>query len=195
MSSSPIPNSGDPRVDAGLGGVRLKFIDLEDALLVQARLEKGLADDVDEFKKRLLDDVEELRSVMALQNQTLKSHNELLAFHEDMVRPRRYGPVPRRNGMGPRRNAPNPRRYASLPGSGEQISRSFPSRARGMDEAHARQAGRAHRHHDAPRRWLGSSAIEQAPSKGAGSVSEIPANDSLFALKPSRQVEFGNSAD
>jgi len=86
MSSPEIPNTGDPRVDAALGRIRLKFIDLEDPLLVQARLEKDLADNADEFKKRLRDDVEELRSVMALQNKTLKSHNELLAYHEDMVR-------------------------------------------------------------------------------------------------------------
>ena len=48
---------------------------MEDALLVQARLEKGLGDNVDE-----------LQSIMALQNKTLKSHNKLLASHEDMVR-------------------------------------------------------------------------------------------------------------
>jgi uncharacterized coiled-coil protein SlyX len=85
MSSSPVPNTGDPHVDAALGRIRLKFIDLEDALLVQVLLDQ-LADNVDEFKKRLRDDVEELRSVVALQNKTLKSHNELLASHEDMVR-------------------------------------------------------------------------------------------------------------
>jgi len=59
---------------------------LEDALLVQARLEKGLGDNVDEFKKRISDRVDELQSIMALQNKTLKSHNKLLASHEDMVR-------------------------------------------------------------------------------------------------------------
>jgi uncharacterized coiled-coil protein SlyX len=83
MSSSPIPNTGDPRVDAALGRICLKFLDLEDALLVQVRLEKHLADNVDEFKMRLRDDVEELRSVMAFHNKTLKSHNELLAAHDE----------------------------------------------------------------------------------------------------------------
>ena len=86
MSSSPIPNTGDPRVDAALERIRGKFTDLEDALLVQARLEKGLGDNVAEFKKRIADSVDELQDVMALQNKTLKSHNEFLAYHEETLR-------------------------------------------------------------------------------------------------------------
>jgi len=43
MAEPTIPNTGDPRVDAALDRIRGKFTDLEDAMLVQAHLEKGLA--------------------------------------------------------------------------------------------------------------------------------------------------------
>lgn len=44
MAETPIPNTGDPRVDAALERIRGKFSDLEDAMVVQAHLEKGLAE-------------------------------------------------------------------------------------------------------------------------------------------------------
>jgi hypothetical protein len=75
MNSSPIPNTGDPRVDAALGRIREKFTDLEDAMIVQAHLEK-----------RLGDNVEQLRSVLVIQNDALKGHGDLLVSHEDMLR-------------------------------------------------------------------------------------------------------------
>jgi hypothetical protein len=75
MNSSFIPNTGDPRVDAALGRIREKFTDLEDAMIVQGHLEK-----------RLSEDAEQLRNVMALQNDALKNHGELLMSHEEMLR-------------------------------------------------------------------------------------------------------------
>ena len=44
MPDGTIPNTGDPRVDAALARIRGKFTDLEDAMVVQAHLEKGLAE-------------------------------------------------------------------------------------------------------------------------------------------------------
>lgn len=44
MAESTIPNSGDPRVDAAIQRIRGKFTDLEDAMIVQAHLEKGLTE-------------------------------------------------------------------------------------------------------------------------------------------------------
>jgi hypothetical protein len=44
MAESTIPNTGDPRVDAALARIRGKFTDLEDAMIVQAHLEKGLVE-------------------------------------------------------------------------------------------------------------------------------------------------------
>ena len=48
MAETTIPNTGDPRVDAALERIRGKFSDLEDAMVVQAYLEKGLASRVKE---------------------------------------------------------------------------------------------------------------------------------------------------
>lgn len=44
MAGQTIPNTGDPRVDAALERIRGKFTDLEDAMIVQAHLEKGMAE-------------------------------------------------------------------------------------------------------------------------------------------------------
>jgi hypothetical protein len=43
-----IPNTGDPRVDAALQRIRGKFRDLEDAMVVQAHLEKRAAERIKE---------------------------------------------------------------------------------------------------------------------------------------------------
>ena len=55
MAAETIPNSGDPRVDAALSRIRGKFTDLEDAMIVQAHLEKGLAQQTKEHANRLAD--------------------------------------------------------------------------------------------------------------------------------------------
>ena len=55
MAETTIPNSGDPRVDAALARIRGKFTDLEDAMLVQAHLEKGLAEQSKEHARRRVD--------------------------------------------------------------------------------------------------------------------------------------------
>jgi len=44
MAEQSIPNSGDPRVDAALARIRGKFTDLEDAMVVQAHLEKRITE-------------------------------------------------------------------------------------------------------------------------------------------------------
>jgi hypothetical protein len=41
-----IPSTGDPRVDAALERIRGKFQDLEDAMLVQAHLEKRQSESI-----------------------------------------------------------------------------------------------------------------------------------------------------
>jgi 3-dehydroquinate dehydratase len=61
MAESTIPNTGDPRVDAALDRIRGKFSDLEDAMLVQAHLEKGMAE-------------------------RLKEHADLIASHHDFIK-------------------------------------------------------------------------------------------------------------
>jgi hypothetical protein len=53
MSESTIPNTGDPRVDAALARIRGKFTDLEDAMVVQAHLEKGLVEQTKEHARLL----------------------------------------------------------------------------------------------------------------------------------------------
>ena len=55
MTESTIPNTGDPRVDAALERIRGKFSDLEDAMLVQAHLEKGLGERTKEHAHLLVD--------------------------------------------------------------------------------------------------------------------------------------------
>jgi hypothetical protein len=53
MAEQFIPNTGDPRVDAALARIRGKFTDLEDAMIVQAHLEKGLAEQTKEHARLL----------------------------------------------------------------------------------------------------------------------------------------------
>ncbi len=55
MAEQAIPNTGDPRVDAALSRIRGKFTDLEDAMIVQAHLEKGLAEQAKLQARRLAD--------------------------------------------------------------------------------------------------------------------------------------------
>ena len=53
MAEQFIPSAGDPRVDAALDRIRGKFTDLEDAMVVQADLEKGLAEQTKEHARFL----------------------------------------------------------------------------------------------------------------------------------------------
>ncbi len=55
MGEQTIPNTGDPRVDAALQRIRGKFTDLEDAMIVQAHLEKGMTEQLKKHA-RLLED-------------------------------------------------------------------------------------------------------------------------------------------
>ncbi len=61
MAESTIPDTGDPRVDAALARIRGKFTDLEDAMIIQAHLEKGMTEQ-------------------------LKNHANILANHDSMVK-------------------------------------------------------------------------------------------------------------
>ena len=61
MAEQTSPNTGDPRVDAALSRIRGKFTDLEDAMVVQAYLEKGMSS-------------------------RIKEHAELLASHHDFIK-------------------------------------------------------------------------------------------------------------
>jgi predicted nucleic acid-binding Zn-ribbon protein len=68
MAEQTVPNSGDQRVDAALERIRGKFTDLEDAMVVQAHLEKGITEQLKKHA-RLLED-----------------HDEVLADHRVMVK-------------------------------------------------------------------------------------------------------------
>jgi hypothetical protein len=56
-----IPNTGDPRVAAALDRIRGKFTDLEDAMVVQAYLEKGLAERTKEHAEFIADHQQAIR--------------------------------------------------------------------------------------------------------------------------------------
>lgn len=69
-----IPSTGNPRVDAALARIRGKFRDLEDAMLVQAHLEKKAGERIKEHAQFLADDGERIKE----HAQLLADHNELL---------------------------------------------------------------------------------------------------------------------
>ena len=52
-SNGEIPLTGDPRVDAALQRIRGKFQDLEDAMVVQAHLEKGIVEQQKRHKEAI----------------------------------------------------------------------------------------------------------------------------------------------
>lgn len=54
-NNGEIPLTGDPRVDAALKRIRGRFQDLEDAMLVQAHLEKRAGERVREHAEALAD--------------------------------------------------------------------------------------------------------------------------------------------
>ncbi len=62
MAESTIPNTGDPRVDAALARIRGKFSDLEDAMLVQAHLGKGLGERTKEHAELLVELISSLQA-------------------------------------------------------------------------------------------------------------------------------------
>ena len=55
MADQTIPNIGDPRVDAARERIRGKFTDLEDAMIVQAHLEKGMASQIKQHAEFMAD--------------------------------------------------------------------------------------------------------------------------------------------
>ncbi len=74
MAEQTIPNTGDPRVDAALERIRGKFTDLEDAMIVQAHLEKGMA-------ARLKDHAQ----FMADQQAAIKLHTQKMAEFDEKL--------------------------------------------------------------------------------------------------------------
>jgi hypothetical protein len=93
-----IPLSGDPRVDAALERVRGKFQDLEDAMLIQAHLEKRAGERIKEHAELLVSHDELLRK----HDETKHIHDEwMIHFQEkldaltDIVMRREGGPEAR----------------------------------------------------------------------------------------------------
>jgi hypothetical protein len=81
MDESAIPNTGDPRVDAALDRIRGKFSDLEDAMLVQAHLEKRMAERLKEHAQFLADQ----QSAMQLHTQKMSEFDDKLNALIDIV--------------------------------------------------------------------------------------------------------------
>ena len=81
MAESTIPNTGDPRVDAALDRIRGKFSDLEDAMLVQAHLEKGMAERLKEHAQFLADQ----QAAMQLHTQKMSEFDDKLNALIDIV--------------------------------------------------------------------------------------------------------------
>ena len=70
-----IPPTGDPRVDAALKRIWGKFKDLDDALLVQAHLEKKAGERIREHAE-----------LIAEHHNLLKSHEKGMAGHEERMK-------------------------------------------------------------------------------------------------------------
>jgi len=81
MAESTIPNAGDRRVDAALERIRGKFSDLEDAMLVQAHLEKGMAERLKDHSQFMADQ----QTVMKLHTQKMSEFDEKLNALIDIV--------------------------------------------------------------------------------------------------------------
>jgi hypothetical protein len=81
MDESAIPNTGDPRVDAALDRIRGKFSDLEDAMLVQTHLEKGMAERLKEHAQFLVDQ----QAAMQLHTQKMSNFDDKLNALIDIV--------------------------------------------------------------------------------------------------------------
>jgi len=81
MAEQTIPNTGDPRVDAALERIRGKFTDLEDAMLVQAHLEKGLASQLKQHAEFMADQ----QSAMTLHTQKMSEFDDKLNALIDVV--------------------------------------------------------------------------------------------------------------
>jgi hypothetical protein len=67
-SNGEIPLTSDPRVDAAIERIRGKFQDLEDAMLVQAHLEKKAGERIKEHAQLIAD------------------HHEMLKNHDQLVK-------------------------------------------------------------------------------------------------------------
>lgn len=74
MAEQTLPNTGDSRVDAALDRIRGKFTDLEDAMIVQAHLEKGLASQMKQHAE-----------FMADQQTALKLHTQKMSEFDDKL--------------------------------------------------------------------------------------------------------------
>ncbi|HEX4747928.1 MAG TPA: hypothetical protein VH302_00165 [Bryobacteraceae bacterium] len=69
-----IPSTGDPRVDAALQRIRGKFRDLEDAMVVQAHMEK-----------RMSAQIKAHADWLATHEENMRRHEEWLAGHEEKM--------------------------------------------------------------------------------------------------------------
>jgi hypothetical protein len=74
-ANGEIPLTGDPRVDAALVRIRGKFQDLEDAMLVQAQLEKKAGERI-----------KERAQIVADHNDFLKQHEQAKREHEEWLK-------------------------------------------------------------------------------------------------------------
>jgi len=81
VGESTIPNTGDPRVDAALERIRGKFGDLEDAMIVQAHLEKGMAERLKDHAQFMADQ----QAAMTLHTQKMSEFHEKLNALIDIV--------------------------------------------------------------------------------------------------------------
>ncbi|MGH9582355.1 MAG: hypothetical protein ACRD4O_05420, partial [Bryobacteraceae bacterium] len=88
-----IPSTGDPRVDAALRHIRerndAKFKDLENAMIVQAHLEKRLSEDAREHAQRLREHKDWLKdhqTVMEHHQGALQTHEDWLKDHQTALR-------------------------------------------------------------------------------------------------------------
>ena len=87
-TNGDIPLTGDARVDAALKRIREKFRDLEDAMVVQAYLEKRAGERIKEHAKALADHEEwmlHFKELDALASERTKKHAQALANHEEWM--------------------------------------------------------------------------------------------------------------
>ncbi len=94
-----IPLTGDPRVDAALTRIRGKFRDLEDAMVIQAHLEKRMAEQVKahaewldaltaEAKRRDIEQEQQRRRLNDLAVETDKRIADLVRAIGKLIEPR-----------------------------------------------------------------------------------------------------------
>ena len=94
-TNGDIPLTGDPRVDAALKRTRGRFQDLEDAMVVQAHLEKRASERIKEHAQLLADHDEGLRRHEGFRHQHeewMKHFDAKLDALTDIIMRREGGP-------------------------------------------------------------------------------------------------------